>query len=357
MRGGCKAASHFLKMKKIICIALFVSALTSCVKDKPQDVVQPQVQLTNGKKVYVVNEGNFGSPNASVSLYDPANNNVISNFYQNQNSSSPILGDVAQSLSFINGNFYIVVNHSGKIVVCDNQFKKLNQVTSLSSPRYILPVTNQKAYVSDYNANAISIIDLNSNTKTGSIPCAGWTEQMVMIYNKAFVTNIRKNYVYCINTISNTITDSINVGIDAGTIVIDKNDKLWVLSNGDQQNSINGKLSRIDPVSNQVEASYTFGAGDSPGYLCLNKTKDTLYFINGSVYRMPIIAGGLPATPFIANGTKNFYGLGINPNDHNIYVSDALDFNSQSNIYIYNTDGSPKTNFKAGISANGFYFE
>lgn len=344
-------------MKKYLQIILVLPVLSSCVKDKPQDVIQPQVQLTNAKKVYVINEGNFGSGNASVSLYDTGNNAVIENFYQSQNSSSPTIGDVAQSLSNINGNFYLVVNNSGKIIVCDNQFKKTNQITGLSSPRYVLPVTNQKAYVSDYNGNAISIIDLNSNTKTGTIPCSGWTEKMVLIYNKAFVTNMKRNYIYIINTINDTKSDSINVGINAGSIVIDKNDKVWVLSSGDKLNSILAKLSRIDPVTNQVEISYQFGINDAPNSLCLNKTKDTLYYLNGGIYKMSVASGTLPVSEFIAKGTKNFYGLGINPNDYTLYAADALDYVQKSNIYIYDANGNQKKYFKAGINANGFYFE
>lgn len=345
----------FLKMKKLFPIIFFSSVLVSCVKDKPQDTIQPQVQLTSAKKVYVVNEGVFNSGNASVSLYDTGNEAVVENFYLTQNNAN--VGDVAQSLSKINGKFYLVVNNSGKIIVLDDQFKKTTQITNLSSPRYILPVTNQKAYVSDYNGNAISIIDLNTNTKTASIPCSGFTEEMALIYNKAFVTNVKRNYVYTINTINDTKTDSINVGPNAGSIVIDKNDKVWVLGSGDNQNNIPGKLSKINPVTNQVETSYTFGAGDSPFHLCLNKTKDTLYFIKGGIYRMAITDAGLPTSAFIANGTKNFYGIGINPNDHSIYAADALDYISKSNIYIYNASGSEKTHFKAGLIANGFYFE
>ena len=157
-------------MKKFLFIVFIIPLFFSCIKDKPQDSIQPQVQLSTAKKVYIINEGNFGSGNASVSLYDTGNDALIENFYQTQNTILPTLGDVAQSLSFINDKFYLVVNNSGKISVCDNQFKKITQITNLSSPRYLLPVTNQKAYVSDYNANAISIIDLNSNLKTGSIP-------------------------------------------------------------------------------------------------------------------------------------------------------------------------------------------
>ncbi len=329
--------------------------MSSCVKDKPQDIAQPHVQLTNAKKIYVINEGVFPSGNAEISLYDTGNNAVIEKFYLTQNNAA--LGDVAQSLNFFNGRFYIVVNNSHKIVVCDQQFKKIARIDSLLSPRYVLPVTNQKAYVSDLHANAINVISLNSNTKISSIPCPGWTEEMTLIYNKVFVTNIKRNYTYVINTINDLKTDSIFVGPNAGSIVIDKNDKIWVLSGGDQTNSVLGKLSKIDPITNQVEISYSFAAGNSPYCLRLNKTKDTLYFLNGGIYRMAISDAALPSAEFISKGTKNFYGLGVNPNDHSIYASDALDFNSRSRIYIYHADGSPKNNFQAGINANGFYFE
>lgn len=344
-------------MKKYFQFIALIPMFISCVKDKPQDVLQPVIQLTAAKKVYVINEGNFGSGNSSVSLFDTGNNGVIENYYQLQNTSSPIVGDVAQSLSNIKGKFYLVVNNSGKIIVCDAQFKKVTQITNLSSPRYILPITNQKAYVSDYNGNAISVLDLNSNTKTASIPCSGWTEQMVLIYNKAFVTNMKRNYTYVINTVNDTKTDSIQVGINAGSIVVDKNDKVWVLSSGDNANSVSGKLSRIDPVTNIVEATYQFPTNNSPNSLCLNKTKDTLYFLNGGVFKMAINSQALPATAFIPNGTKNFYGLGINPNDFSIYVADALDYVQRSTIYIFDANGNQKSYFKAGINANGFYFE
>lgn len=335
----------------IICLLLF----TSCVKDKPQNLIQPATQLTTAKKVYIINEGNYGSGNSSISLFDLGNNQVVEDFFKNQNNSS--LGDVAQSMNYFNSNFYIVVNNSGKVVVCNHQFKKTGQISGLTSPRYILPITNQKAYVSDLYANAISVVDLSTNTKVSTIPCSGWTEQMTLIYNKAFVTNLKTNYVYVINTLSNVITDSINVGKGAGSLGLDKNDKLWVLSAGDKTNSILGKLSRINTNTNQVELSFSFTSNDSPNNLCFNKTKDTLYFLNTNIYRMSIADVALPQNPIIAAGSKNFYGLGINPNDYTIYVSDALDYIQKSNVYVYDVNGNLKQNFKTGLISNGFYFE
>ncbi len=330
----------------------------ACVKDKPNDIMHPEVSIGSGSKVYVTSEGIFGLNNAAVSLYEPASGNVVSDIYKSQNNNAA-LGDVCQSINKINNKYYVVVNNSGKIAVLNSMdFKLITNITGLQSPRYILPVTFNKAYVSDLYANAISIIDLNTNTKTGSIPCSGWTEQMAVIYNKAFVTNNYSRYAYVINTITDQITDSIHVGKYAGSIVIDKNSKIWVLSAGDSPNSIVGTLTRIDPVTLNVEASLQFGSTDSPGSLCINATKDTLYFLNKNVYRLPINSTTLPGSAFITSSALNiFYGLAVSDKDYNVYLSDAIDYTQQSSILVYSPNGTLKTSFKAGINASNFYFE
>ena len=329
----------------------------SCVKDKPDDPIKPQVTLSNGHKTYITNEGKFGGNNASVSLYDLGNGQIIDDIYKIQNNNA-VLGDVCQSMIKANNNFYLVVNNSGKIVVVGaDDFKLKATITGFTSPRFILPVTFQKAYVSDLYSNSISIIDLNTNTKTGTIACSGWTEQMTLIYNKAFITNQKTNYTYVVNTVNDQIIDSINVGIYSGSIVIDKNSKIWVLSSGDKSNSILGKLSRINPVNLQTEATFTFATNDVASNLCINAGKDTLYFLNSNVYRMEISSAILPTNAFISNTGNNFYGLGVNDRDYTIYVSDAIDYIQKSTIMVYKPNGQQETTFKAGINASGFYFE
>ncbi|MFO0357939.1 MAG: DUF5074 domain-containing protein [Sphingobacteriaceae bacterium] len=333
-------------------LATILVFFTACVKDKPTPITSDTIILSNSKKVYVINEGNFMNNNASVSLFDTGNNSVVENYYNAQNNAA--LGDVAQSISKINNNYYIVVNNSNKIVVVDEKFKLKRSITGLTSPRYIQQVSNQKAYVSDLYANAISIIDLNNGVKTGSISLNGWTEKMVMLYNKVFVTNMNKNYVYVINAVNDQITDSVFVGKNAGSIECDKNDKLWVLGSG---NSSNGFLTRIDPL-NLSTSTFSFTSSDSPHNLCINGSKDTLFYLNNGIFKMGIAELNLPSAAFIPKGTKNYYGLGVHPTTHDIYASDALDYIQRSNIYIYNANnGTQKHTFKAGINANGFYFE
>jgi len=336
----------------------FISIVAfSCVKDKPGSTVSPSVSFSNGHKTYITAEGNYGGNNSGVSLYDLGNGQVTNDIYKIQNNNA-VLGDVCQSITMANNNFYLVVNNSGKIVVVgSDDFKLKGTITGLTSPRFLLPITFQKAYVSDLYSNSISIVDLTTNSKTGSIPCGGWTERMALIYNQAFVTNQKRNYTYVVNTINDQITDSLNVGVYAGSIVIDKNSKVWVLSTGDKTNSIVGKLSRINPVNLQTEATFTFNPNDVPSNLCINAGKDTLYFLNTGVYRMGINSTTLPGSTFVSSTGNNFYGLGVNDKDYTIYVSDAIDYIQKSTIMVYQPNGQLKTTFKAGINASDFYFE
>lgn len=343
-----------MKALYFIIIAL---ALVSCIKDKPQEPQKTVANIAYDDKVLVINEGNFGWGVGYISLYDPTSGAVIEKYDQQQNSGNT-LGNVCQSITKHNSNYYIVVNNSNKIVVVNSSdFVQKNTITGFNSPRYLLPITYNKAYESDLYANSIQIVDLNTNSISGSIPCIAGTEEMALIYNKAFVTCTNSNYCYVINTITDVITDSVYVGKSASSIIIDKYSKIWVLSSGNTTSAQLAKLSRINPITLQVEQAYTFNSNESPFRLCTNKTKDTLYFLNKGVFQMPITSSNLPNNAIISQGSKNYYALSVNPKDYSIYVADAIDYVQRSKVEIYKPNGSYITNFTAGIITNGFMFE
>lgn len=344
-------------MKFYLLGLVIVFFMSSCVKDKPQDPSLSGISISSNNSVLVINEGNYGWGNSSISLYDPTSNSVLTDYYKQQNNNLS-LGDVCQSITKYNNAYYVVVNNSNKIEVLNAfNFKKTATINGLNSPRYFLPVTYNKAYVSDLYANAIQIVDMNSNAISGSIPCMKGTEQMVLIYNKAFITNINSNYCYVVNTATDELTDSIYVGKNASSIVIDKNSKIWTLSKGSVSPSILGSLKRINPITLAVEQNLVFNSTDSPWRLCYNKTRDTLYYLNNGVFKFAIDNIQLPVNPIVSQGSKLFYGLGVNFKDYTIYVSDAVDYVQKSKIEIYNSNGALIQKFNSGFISNGFMFE
>ncbi|GIV27296.1 MAG: hypothetical protein KatS3mg027_1110 [Bacteroidia bacterium] len=349
-------------MKKTITIFYvlaisFTLIFSACVKDKPTIVSNGNVSIQGLHKVYITNEGNFMYNNASVSLYDPESKQVVCDIFKTQNPDQT-LGDVCQSIHKIGNEFYLVVNNSGKVVVLNaDDFKVKQNIMGFVSPRYILPVSFSKAYVSDLYANKIAIVNLITKQITSYIPCTGWTERMIQFYNKVFVTNMYKNYLYVVDVLNDQIIDSINVGKYASGIVLDKNDKLWVLSSGDNNIGQNAVLYQINPINHQIEKYFSFSSNASPHHLIIDSKRENLFFINQDVFKMNINANALPSQHFIASNGRNFYGIAWSNFDDNLYLSDAMDYIQNSTIYRYNKEGQLIHIFKAGINASDFWVE
>lgn len=334
---------------------LLILAVVSCRKDTPPVLPQEQGNITTGKRLLICNEGGFGYNNAGISVYDPTSNTTAINAYAAANSNQN-LGDVLQSVTKFNGKYYLVVNNSGKVVVCDKNFTRLSTINGFISPRFIQVVSNNKAYVSNLKlpnnpnqTNYIQVLDLTTNTISKSIRLDGWTEQMVQSYGKVYVTNENKKYVYVINSLTDNI-DSIYVGATNSCIVKDANEKIWVSCNADATNNVSAKLIRINPIIDSVEAAVSLQTTqNSIGRLCINGAGTTLYYLMNDVYKMNINAISCPTTGIISQGTRIFYGLGIDPDDETIYISDAVDYNSNGKLYRYQANTNYVGTYTVGI--------
>lgn len=334
----------------------FAVVFFSCRRDKPENPLMPAISIANSGGVYITNEGNFQYGNAKVSYYSITDASVTEDLYKIANGTA--LGDVCQSMYLFNGKAYIVVNNSGKVAVVNSKtFATITEIQGLGSPRYFLPVSNNKAYVTDLYANSISIVNLSTNSKTGSIPCKGWTEELISVYGKTYITNKQSDKIYIVNEATDLLEDSIQVGYGSNSIREDKDGKLWVLCSGSISNTIKASLHKINPVTKQVEQSFLFAsAADSPWRLNINGSNDTLYFMNNNIYRMSISASTLPSTPFITSNGRAFYGLGVDPINGTIYVSDAIDYVQRGMVYRYSSNGALINSFLAGIIPGTFCF-
>ena len=153
---------------------------------------------------------------------------------------------------------------AGKVEVVDAQtFKSEATIAGFTSPRYLLPVGNGKAYVSDLYGNALSVVDLTTHQRVGSIPCQGWTEEMVLADGRVFVTNRSNAFLLVVDPQTDAIADTVVVGHGANSIRQDGAGKVWVLCSGNGANA--AALYRINPGSLVVEAVFPFPAGAGPG--------------------------------------------------------------------------------------------
>lgn len=344
-----------MQVKPIICLLLVV-LFGSCIKDRP--IPGGNISVTTGDNgVFITNEGNFQFGNAAVSFYADGMSEAVQDLFQPANNRP--LGDVCQSMYMFNHKAYLVINNSAKIeVVNAHDFNSVATITGLQSPRYFLPVSNGKAYVTDLYANTISIVDLNDNTVYGTIPCGGKAEELLLSYGNVFVTNNQRNYLLVIRSATDIITDSITIGYGANSIREDKNGMLWVLCSGRPGSGEFASLHKVNPLTKSVESTFTFAQKtDAPWRLAMNGTNDTLYFLNKDCFRMSVTDQSLPLTPIVRQEDRQFYGLGINPYNGNIYLSDAIDYVQRGKVFIYDVEGVLENSFLAGIIPGNFYFK
>lgn len=333
-------------------LVIFFAIIASCKKkeDAPPEET-PIVQ----NRVFVINEGLFQQGNASLTIYDKENQGLYTDVYQKENGVG--LGDIFQSMIIEDGKCLFVVNNSNKIIVADLvDYHKVGEISSVSSPRYILPVSSSKGYISSLWDHNLAIIDFNSLSITGYVAMPGWTEEMVLVSSTAFVTSVKSSAVYLVNTSTDLVTDSIVVGQAPKNILADKNGKLWVLCG--QYDSQQGKLVRINPQDKTVECSITLPLDQNnvPEKLRINATRDTLYYLYNGVQRMAI-ADSVPETFLSASHFTVAYGLGVDPDNSEVYVADAMDFTQKGYLLRFSPQGETKDSIKVGYVPSGFYFE
>lgn len=357
-------------VKKIIALLGSILLLQACDK---QPVETLFFDFSGHQGLYIINEGNFMYGNASLSFYDFNSQRVYNDIFYARNNAP--LGDVAQSMVIHNGKGYVVVNNSGKIYGLDANTAEFDvAIGGLTSPRYIHFLSDTKAYVSDLYAKAITIINPQTGAHTGRIDVNNHsldfyqhpTEQMVQFQDYVF-TNCWSydNQILVIDTRTDEVVDSLQVPIQPNSMVMDCHNKIWVLTDGGWEGSPYGyepaALVKIDAETREIEQLHRFPLGDYPSEICTNGTRDTIYYINRHVWRMAVESNTLPQEPYVESDFTGkyggFYGLTVNPQNSEMYVADAIDYQQDGIVYRYAPNGYCMDSFKVGVIPGAFCFK
>lgn len=329
---------------------------------KPEDECLDSSQLPSApssdpaSKVWIVHEGNFQWGNSSLGWYEPATKQFSPGVFDSLNQQ--ILGDVFQSISFFDQQAYLVINNSGKIeVVSTATGITSGTIEGLTSPRYFLPVSKDKGYVSDLYAGSIATIDLVTNKVNGTIALPGWTEEMLFVNSMVAVTNVSQPFLYLIDPIKDQVTDSVSISIGGNNLEIDHTGQLWVSCSADLQTNRAGALYRIDPRTWEVSKTIAFSEARGPTDLRISADGTVLYYLDTDLYAINIEADSLPDCPVVSAEGGLFYGLGIDPYNGDIYVADAIDYVQRGVILRYDKSGELLDEWRGGIIPVAFDFE
>ncbi len=345
---------------------LTFGVFTSCTSDDDQITEAPLGAYQNG--ILIVNEGNFGTDNSSISFLSGDLATFQLNAFTAVNPTLT-LGNTAQSISFNDDKVYVVVNVSNKIEVLNRYtLQHIATIsTGLTNPRFVA-FANGKGYVTNWGDGGspsddyVAVLNLSTNTITSTIPVVEGPERIVENNGKLYIAH-KGGYgfgstISVINSSSNLIESTISVGDVPGSLEI-SNGFLYVLCEGKPSWTSSETIAKLHKINLSNMAQITtldFTLGNHPQNLDLDN--GFIYYTNSnSIYKTTEFNFILPSAPLFnttSQSVSGFYGFAVKSGK--IFVSDANDFSSAGEIFVYTEAGSVLNTRTVGVCPNGFYF-
>jgi hypothetical protein len=347
MHKKMKVKQLLLSLTALVLVSWFLS---SCGDKKLCCVLGPNEDLSKG--IFVVNEGPWGG-SGTVLWHNPETGETIDSLFEKANDGA-VLGQFVQSLAVFKDKTYIVVNGTNRVVVVDaGTFRYLDTIGGLALPRFILPIDDFTALVSQWGTDGLtgSVAKVNLVTRkvTRTIPTGKGPEKMIRVGNKVYVANSGGYGSDSSITEIDLGTDEsktipIPSGLNPATLAYDNvTPKLFYLCKGYY----------LDP---SPAGNLNFLTNSAPGFtvpayaddLQRDATTGALYFIGGGTLYKAVVNGNSFDVSALAQ--QPAYGLGFDPVKGLLYCADAKDFISSGEVVVYTTTGVKVGAFRAGVA-------
>ena len=358
-------------MKKTLFNILLLGILLAFVSCNLDDKNLQDKNIAKG--LFILNGGTFTYANSSLTFYDPETDTVENNLFYKVNLAP--LGDVANSMAIDENGMYIVVNNSKYVYKVDEKTLKYEaKLDGLTSPRHIMLIDKNKAYLSDQESAGLWIFNPETMQKTGFVETGNTTEKMVRVGNEVVVTNWSNYYqpgtsnstIQFVDITTDKLVDEMDVTAEPHSIVLDKNKNIWVLCSGGYMPPCEPALFCINPKTREVLKRFDFAEGDYPSSMAIDKAGENLYILNGGfgaldLYKMSVDASELPTVPFVNsqqtmdNSPKVFSTVAVSE-DGDIYLTDVKNYMQNGDVLRYDSDGNFVTKFEAGIVPGAIMF-
>lgn len=370
-------------------IPLFIATLLAACQGEDEVLVPSTwTQVTepaNPREVrgfYLLNEGNMGSNKCTLDYFDFTTGFYRENIYAETNPSVVLeLGDVGNDIQIYGSKLYAVINCSNFIEVMDKTNARHIGEIRIPNCRYIV-FHDGYAYVSSYagpvqlDPNArlgyVAKIDTATLEVVGECTVGYQPDEMAVVGNKLYVANSGgyrvpnyDNTVSVIDLETFTETKKIEVAINLHRIKADSDGFLWVTSRGDYY-SVGSDLFVIDPRTYEVVDRLGIAATE----LCIDDDKLYLYsteysYVNEEEWSISYAlidtkTRKVITKNFITDGTekeiKMPYGIAVNPETKEIFVTDAKSYVVRGTLYCFTPDGRKKWSVTTGDIPAHFAF-
>ena len=373
-------------------------AISACRSDDERIVPRQEEQVEPGKTdtiakdtikkdtttikgFFLLNEGNMGSNKCTLDYYDALTGKYIRNIYAQANPGVvQELGDVGNDIQIYDGKIWAVINCSHFVEVMNQTDAR--HITQISIPncRYIT-FSGRYAYVSSYagpvqlDPNArlgyVAKIDIDRLAVVDTCNVGYQPDELVVYDGRLYVANSGgyrfPNYDRTVSVIdlqTFRVVNTIDVAINLHRLEVDRQGYIWVSSRGDYY-GVHSKTYVIDPRTDTVCDALDVAntemtvSGDS---LYVYGTEWS-YVTNSWTFSYAIIdtpSREVVTRRFITDNTerriKMPYGIAVNPDTHEFYVTDAGNYVSPGDLYCFTPDGRKKWSVRTGDIPAHFAF-
>ena len=365
-------------MKKSIYLVILLALLSACRTIEPASSSEetPVGAGDSGpiEGFFLLNEGNMGSNKCTLDYYDYASGIYRKNIYAERNPGVvQELGDVGNDMAIYGDKLWAVVNCSNLVEVMDATTARHIGQISIPNCRY-LAFKEGYAYVSsyagpvetdpNYRLGYVARIDTATLQVKDTCVVGYQPEEMVIAGNKLYVAN---SGGYRVPDYDNTVSvidldtfkeiKKIEVAPNLHRMELDAYGKIWVSSRGDYYD-IPPKTYIIDSqIDDVIECMELLAATDmtlcgdslyvySNAWSYITQTSDVNYAV------VDVKSHQVVTRRFITDGTdaqfQNPYGIAVNPETHEIFVTDARDYITPGKVYCYSPEGRLKWSANTG---------
>ncbi|MDF1549842.1 MAG: hypothetical protein P1P88_18590 [Bacteroidales bacterium] len=309
--------------------------------------------------IFISNEGTFQQENGSVSYYNPESDTVINDLFLVQNGRS--VGDMVHSLSTNKNRAYICVRGSGKVEVTDLNFKSVATIGGIDGARYFMVANNQKGYVSSWESNQISVIDLSNNSVKGTISIGHSGHDKMLVDNELlFIANSGGNGVDSTISVIDISSDLVvnTIYLDAYkpvNMLKDSSDNLWVLCQGKEYKHLGGpspaKLIKISLTTLEISNSVQLFENQQPMFIAISPDQQTIYYGGGldftGIYKINTTDLVVEGTSFI---TPKYFSMGVDASSGQILALESPNYTSTGKLHVYSPEGIHLKSYNVGIA-------